>query len=303
MDTEPKVLSQLKEARLYWKQGLLQEALQQYRQVEKDLRSRKMSSRKKALLKKVVENIEMVDQELNAFLESKEIPEVSEKARELMRTMFSLDDPEVKGSSLMGEAIALAGFGQYDAAMKAFERLLDFKHLRMDAAKKILFYTLEFRGEDEAVSIIRQWESDNRFSMEDRNYLVKYLQKLFKRSQAIENQALLNATEPESELKDNDVMDISAIRLTLPKGHAAEEKVRLDVTFQHGVTLNIVVPRDKPEIAGAFQTGDIIRDVRFLSPVARFSGSVFVLLNRVIDFGAHRGDSSINLKIINISGD
>jgi len=301
MNTESKVLSLLKEARIYWKQGLLQEALQQYMQVEKILHSRKMSRRKKALLEKVAGNIEMVDQELNAFLESKEIPEVSEKARELMRTMFSLDDPEVKGSSLMGEAIALAGFGQYEPAMKAFERLLDFNHLRMDAAKKILLYTLEFRGEAEAVSKVRQWESDNRFSMEDRNYLVKYLQELLKNSKTIENQALLEATEPESEVKDNDVMDINAVRLTLPGDQAADDKVRLDVTFQHGITLNIVVPRDKPEIARAFRTGDTIKDVRFLSPAANLSGSVYVLLSRVIDFGAQRGDTSINLKIITIN--
>ncbi len=301
MNAKSKILSMLKEAELYRQQGLLEETLQQYRKVESNIRGLKNIKNKESLLKKIHGTIEMVEKELQAFLEEQELPEVSEQARKVMRTMFSLDDPEVKGSSLLGEAIALAGFGQYNAAIEAFERLLDLEHLRMDAAKKMIAYGLDYKGEKEALHMLQKWASDNRFSMEDRNFLVKYMQEQTKAAKAENAAGIAHPKEPESEVSESDVCDIIAVRLKLPKGPGEGEETRLTVNFQHGTRLNVVAPRDKPEISRALQTGDMVRDVVFSSPIGSYSGTLYVQLNRTIDFGPHKGDASINLKILTFS--
>ncbi len=301
MNAKSKIVNMLKEAELYRQQGLLEETLQQYRKVEKNIRSLKNVKNKDSLLNKVHGTIEMVEKELQCFLEEQELPEVSEEARKVMRTMFSLDDPEVKGSSLLGEAIALAGFGQYHAAIEAFERLLDLEHLRMDAAKKMIAYGLEYKGEKEALHMLQRWESDNRFSMEDRNFLVKYMQEQARAAKAENQTGTAPPREPESELRESDVCDISAIRLKLPKEAGEDEKIKLNVNFQHGTRLNVVVPRNKPDIARALQTGKTVPGVVFSSPIGSYSGTVYIQLNRTIDFGPHKGDASVNFKILTFS--
>jgi tetratricopeptide (TPR) repeat protein len=302
MHSKPKLSSLFKEAELYRQQGLLYETLDQYRKIEKIIRKQASEKNKESLLNKIRADIETVEKELNSFIESKEIPEVSEKVRELMRTMFSLDDPEVKGSSLMGEAIALAGFGQYEAAAKAFERLLDFDHLRLDSAKKMLLYGIEFNGEKEALLLLRKWETDARFSKEEINYLVKHLQYLLKTEKKRKNPNLPDIEEPESNVRENDLIDVSAVRLRFPDVSGKENSVRLIVNFQHGIKLNIVVPQEQTEVAHALPAGKIVKGVVFSSPIGSYTGTIYVLLNRKIDFGPHIGDISVNLKIIDISG-
>ncbi len=301
MNPEPKILSMLKEAQLYRQQGLLEETLQQYRKIEKTIRGHKTAKNKEALLEKVLKKKQAVEKEFHVYLESREIPEVSDKVRKLMRSMFSLDDPEVKGSSLLGEAIALAGFGQYDAAVEALERLLDIESLRLDAAKKLIAYTLEFKGKQKAIGMIRKLEADNRFSMEDRNNLIKYLQEQLKITDVGKNPALKQMQEPDSEISDSDVFDISAIRLKKTESQGKKDnRQKLNIIFQHGTKINIIVPRDQKDLSSVFQTGRTVEGVVCYSTMGTFSSTMYVLLNRTIDFGPHNGDASINLKILNI---
>lgn len=301
MNPEPKILSMLKEAQLYRQQGLLEETLQQYRKIEKTIRGHKTAKNKEALLEKVLKKKQAVEKEFQVYLESREIPEVSDKVRKLMRSMFSLDDPEVKGSSLLGEAIALAGFGQYDAAVEALERLLDIESLRLDAAKKLIAYTLEFKGKQKAIGMIRKLEADNRFSMEDRNNLIKYLQEQLKITDMGKNPALKQMQEPDSEISDSDVFDISAIRLKKTESQGKKDnRQKLNIIFQHGTKINIIVPRDQKDLSSVFQTGRTVEGVVCYSTMGTFSSTMYVLLNRTIDFGPHNGDASINLKILNI---
>ena len=301
MNPEPKILSMLKEAQLYRQQGLLEETLQQYRKIEKTIRGHKTAKNKEALLEKVLKKKQAVEKEFQVYLESREIPEVSDKVRKLMRSMFSLDDPEVKGSSLLGEAIALAGFGQYDAAVEALERLLDIESLRLDAAKKLITYTLEFKGKQKAIGMLRKLEADNRFSMEDRNNLIKYLQEQLKITDVGKNPALKQMQEPDSEISDSDVFDISAIRLKKTESQGKKDnRQKLNVIFQHGTKINIIVPRDQKDFSSVFQTGRTVEGVVCYSTMGTFSSTMYVLLNRTIDFGPHNGDVSINLKVLNI---
>jgi tetratricopeptide (TPR) repeat protein len=179
MSSSATIANMLKAAELYRKQGLLEETVQQYQSIEKLIHKKKKVKNKDSLLKTISDEIESVNREIELHLKDK-VPKVSSKARGLMQTMFSLDDPEVKGSVLFGEAITLAKFGQYEAAMEAFEKLFAYSHLRVDAAKKMLEQCLAHKGKAETIKLIHDWESDQRFTREDRNHLIKHLQELLK---------------------------------------------------------------------------------------------------------------------------
>jgi tetratricopeptide (TPR) repeat protein len=179
MGSSVTISNMIKAAELYRKQGLLEETIKQYQHIEKLIRKKNKVKNKESLLKTISDEIESVNREIAMHVKDK-VPKVSSKARGIMQTMFSIDDPEVKGSVLFGEAITLTKFGQYEAAMEAFEKLFAYSHLRVDAAKKMLEQSLEHMGKAETIKLVHDWESDQRFSREDRNHLIKHLQDLLK---------------------------------------------------------------------------------------------------------------------------
>lgn len=274
----------------------MQESLRQYRKVEQMLSGLPSAKIPQSLLDKIIRKIERIEQEHRCSLENRDPPEVSDKVRKLMRTMFSLEDPEVKGSSLLGEAITLARFGQFEAAMQEFEKLFDNDRLRMDAAKNMLQYGLEYKSEREMGALIRKWKDDIRFSAEEHNYIVQYLHQLIQNERA-ENRGKTNRNdESPPDIPEGNIPDISALGLKLPKGPKAGESVRLPVYFQHGPRLNVIVSEDSPHIAEALQQGDLISEVTFFSPAPGFSGTLYVQRCRKIDFARKKG-TSVNLAI------
>ena len=70
------------------------------------------------------------------------------------------DDTE---SALEG-AIALAKFGQFERALKEFDRLLAVEALRVAAAKNILRCHLEIDAFDQAADCFETWVGDERFT-------------------------------------------------------------------------------------------------------------------------------------------
>ncbi len=304
MSSSDKILNMFKEAELYRKQGLLDETLQQYRKIEKIILKTEKIRHKASLLEKLSIKIKYIDEQINSYNESPTMPVVSEKARNLMRSMFSIDDPEVMGSASLGEAIVLARFGQYAAASQVFESLFDYDHLRMHAAKKMLEYGLEYKTEMEMLRIIQKWEADHRFSIEDKNYLVKYLQDLLKTKPVSDHLEKTAAIEPESEIKEDHALDISAVYFEVPDETTTNlRKVKLGVSFQHGTRINVLVPESETSVSQYLKTGDIIHNVGLRSLRSISLATLYVQRIRKIDFGVQQGDTSITLKIINIITD
>jgi len=297
------IKTMLKEAELYRSQGLLNEALQQYKTVESMIRENEHVKNRDSLLQKISNKISMIKAEIEKFDKPSPPPKVSEKVQKLMREMFSFDDPGIKGSAALGGAISLAEFGQYDQAIEEFAQLIDYKNLRMEAAKNILKFGIKHQGADPTVSRFEKWISDTRFTPEDIAVLKHYLQDLLKHAgieSDLDRITAAAAIEPESEVDDEDLLDISAIHLKLPKGPQKNDKIELDVNFQHGNQINLIVSQKEKGIIESLDTGDLINGVTFYSPVAIFSGTVHVMSKKPIGAGPKRGDFSINLKIIRI---
>ena len=305
MSSSDKIMKMFREAELYRKQGLLDETVALYREIEKIVRNSPNFKNKEAFLEKLAVKIKHLDHEINAYAQASEIPEIPEKARELMRSMFSLDDPEVHGSVLLGEAIALSRFGQYEAARPIFENLFSDDSLRVHAAKKMLEYGIEYKTKLEMARLVQQWEADNRFPAEESGFLVQYLQGLLKVVQApVHSGSTVEAepkfepeSEPESEVSDDRFFDIRSVGLELENG----DKTNLEVSFQHGIRLNVIVPENNQAVLKLLQAGERMHNIRLRALGSVLSATLYVMRIRKIDFGPQTGSTSITFKVISVS--
>jgi tetratricopeptide (TPR) repeat protein len=304
MDIAEKIKKYFKEGEIYRAQGLLDEALDKFRAVEEFLKANQSIRNRNGLLAKISKRIDELNIQLQKEYKPLKPPKVSEDVQGLMKEMFSFDDPEIKGSSSLGGAIALAKFGQYDKAIEELTRLLEYKTLRLEAAKNILMCWIEQKYVDYAVSLFQKWQKTDFFSSDEMERLRNYFQDILNDEgikREITGIEAKKTIEPESEIDDEDILDISAVRFILPGGSKKGEKVELDVSFQSGKYIRMIIPKKDKELLNSIKTGDMIKEIIFYSPVAIFSGTGFVSSKKEIEAGPKRGDYSLEIKIINVA--
>ncbi|MCU0600148.1 MAG: hypothetical protein MUE70_12945 [Desulfobacterales bacterium] len=304
MDLKEKIKTYFKEGELYRTQGLLDEALDKFKSVEELIKSNRSIRDKNNLLTKVSIRIDEINKKLKKEVAPVKPPKLSDDVQGLMKEMFSFDDPEVKGSSSLGGAIALLKFGQYDKAVEEFTRLLDNKTLRFEAAKNILHCWIDQKYVDYAVSLFQKWQKTNFFPPDEMEKLRQYFQSILQGSGVKREIAGIEAQktiEPESQVDDDDILDINSIRFILVRGNKKGEKIELEVSFQSGKMIRMLIPKKDKEIIDSIRLGDMIKDMVFYSPVAIFSGTGFVSSKKEIEAGPKRGDYSLEVKIINIA--
>ncbi|MBS3808571.1 MAG: hypothetical protein KGY38_00255 [Desulfobacterales bacterium] len=301
MNLAEKIRQMIREAELYRGQGLLNEALDTYRKVEELISKNRKIKNRDSLLEKISARIEQLRTSAENLKAPRNAPEVSEQTQELIKEMFSFDDPGVKGSGSLGAAISLAEFGQYTKAREEFEALFDYNDLRQEAARNILHYGIRFVSAGDLVRAYRQWQADSRFTQKELEELGKELQQVLNEAGVKEDFSAYeseNPGEPDFEAEDDDILDISEIRLPLPGGPQKGEKVELDINFQTGRQINLIIPKKQKDIIDGLEEGSSIEGVIFYSPVAIFSGSVYVVSKKEIGSGPKQGDYSMNLKIL-----
>lgn len=303
MNFGEKIKAMLQEAELYRSQGLLNEAMEKYEAIEALIEKNQKVKNSEAFLSKISLKMKLLSQEINQVQSPKKPPKVTEKAQRLMREMFSFDDPAIKGSASLGGAIALAEFGQYEKALEEFSKLLEFDNLRVDAAKNIIKYGVEHTSPKELIATYQQWLSDEMFTADEIKEIRQFFQDALDKAGIKEDLSKIKAkppVEPESEVDDDEILDISAIRFKLRKGPQKGEKVELDVNYQHGKFINLIISKKEKRLIQSINAGDLIDSVIFYSPVAIFSGTGYVTVKKEISAGPKRGDYSLDIKIIRI---
>ena len=298
-----KIKKYFKEAELYSSHGLLAEALEKYKSVEGLVKSTRSIRNREGILKQIASKIESTSKKLQKLDGTKAVQEVAEDAQSLMKEMYSFDDPEAKGSSALGGAIALAKFGQYDKAIEELSRLLEYDKLRLEAAKNILWCWVQQNYSEYAISLYQKWLKNKLFPPEEANSIQDYFNELMDKAgieheiEEIESQRTI---EPDSEVDDDDILDISAAKFVLPRGPKKGEKIELEISFQSGKYIRMIIPRNEKDLIDSINPGDLLKEIVFYSPVAIFSGEGYVSSKNVIEAGPKKGDFSLEIKIIKI---
>ncbi len=303
MNLGDKIKKYYKEAELYNSHGLLAEALEKYKSIEGLVKATPNIRNRQGILKQIALKIDLASKKFQKLDGPKTTLEATEDAQSLMKEMFSFDDPEAKGSSALGGAIALAKFGQYDKAIEELNRLLEYDKLRFEAAKNILWCWVQQNYTDYAVSLYQKWRKSKLFPPAEAEAIQSYFNGLIDKAGAdheIDELESQRTVEPDSEIDDDEILDISAIRFILPRGPKEGERIELEISFQSGKYIRMIISRREKDLIASINPGDLLKEIVFYSPVAIFSGEGYVSSKNEIDAGPKKGDYSLEIKIIKI---
>jgi tetratricopeptide (TPR) repeat protein len=303
MDLGSKIKRFYKEAELYSSQGLLAEALEKYKAIEGLVKSTRSIRNRDGILKQIAKKIDATNKKLQKIEGIEPEAQVDEDAQSLMKEMYTFDDPEAKGSSALGGAIALAKFGQYDKAIEELNYLLEYEKLRLEAAKNILWCWVKQNYAEYAVSLFQKWLKSQLFTPDEAVEVQAYFAELMDEAgvdHELDELEAQRTIEPDSEVDDEDILDINSVKIVLPRGPKEGEKTELEISFQSGKYIRMIISRSEKDLVNSINTGDLLKEVVFYSPVAIFYGEGYVSAKNVIDAGPKKGDYSLEIKIIKI---
>jgi tetratricopeptide (TPR) repeat protein len=303
MKFDEKVKTLLKEADLYKSQGLLNEALDTYRKLQGLIEATRKVKNKERFLNKIAIKIDGLYRQMEKEFSAPPPPSVSDEARSVIKDMVSPDEPEAKGSVSMASALALAKFGQYEQAIEEFTQLLDYEELRVDAAKHIVWCWIQKGEVEKALGRVKQWKSGDLLSLEELNAVRDHFEKLVQASgldKRVSTDRIQKDLEPESEVDDEDILDVDSTKFELPRGPRKDETVELEVSFQAGKYLKMLVPKKEQQLIDSLKVGDRLNPMTFFSPIAIFSGTGYISSKVTINAGPKKGDYSLEVKILSI---
>jgi tetratricopeptide (TPR) repeat protein len=306
-----KIKSLLQEAELYRSQGLLNESIGKYRAVADLLEKVDKVKNRDSLLQGVAKKIRAVEKELEAFEKAPDSPEMSAAVQDLIKEKFAFaKDPDARP---LEEAIALAKFGQYGRALEEFRALFSQEPLKVPAAKNVIRCHISRETFDEGIEEFRSWDEAGLFSRQQLENLQLFFQGVLdKRGIDKTVAAAPAAEEPVLEIEvpeldpdpaakpagqEEELLDISSIGILMTEGPKKGERVEIDVSFQSGSEISLLVPSRDKNLIAHLKVGTRLSDVEFYSPFAMFQGAGVVTANTKIATGPKRGDFSLDIKV------
>jgi len=298
MSDKERIKALIKEAALYQKQGLFEESKEKYEEILAFIQHDERYVEDKKLIDAVQDKIRILEENLDDIDKSTETPMLSEEVQGLISRLFSYSKD--KDMAAIEGAVALAKFGQYQKALEEFQRLIEEGKMPLVAAKNALMCHMAVSSPDAAIAQFTQWVSGETFSRSDLKYIRTFLENtLGKQGIKVELPKMDEAPEEETkpEEKEGDIIDISSVNVQLANGLRKGETVELEVTFQLGNKISIIISAQQKDLANAFKAGLRLSEMQCFSPVAIFNARGIVSGLRIITSGPRRGDHALDITI------
>jgi len=300
----------IQEAELYLSQGLYKESCQKYKDaLELILVTEKIKNRD-TLITTLSSKIANINKIANQVDKGPSSPELSNRAQDLIKKLFSFSENENSDLADLEGAIALAKFGQFDRALTELNKLLAVSSIRIASAKNIIRCHIAKTSIEDAVVQYNKWHADDLFPLKQLKTVADYLTNIIKHNNLdiilpeptqtiqqkdpLENQETLKREETSEE---EDILDITAIGITFADGPEKGKKIEFDVNFQTGNMLSLIISSKDKSLTDGFKTGIELKKIDFFSPIAIFQGSGVIAEKTVIKTGPKQGDICIDIKI------
>jgi len=297
MSDQDHIRSLVKEAEIYRGQGLFVASREKYLDILQFIKKNKRLSNDKKLINVVRKKIIDLEKDVAGIHQETAAPELSQEVQGLIKKLFSFSKNQ--GAAAMEGAVALAKFGQYEAALAEFHRLLKDGTFPLMAAKNILRCHVALSSPKAAIDQFGQWVSGNSLSKEylkhTRVFLANVLEKKGIKSRLPEVVQASSGADQSDEQEE--VLDISSVRVQLENGPDKGSVVEFDVSFQSGNIISVIVSARQKDLADTFSLGIRLLDIQFYSPIAIFRGSGIVSGKTKIKSGPKRGDYMLDIKI------
>jgi tetratricopeptide (TPR) repeat protein len=292
----------LREAEIYRSQGLLVEAKGKYNLAIDLIGKIDQAKSKEELVQAISRKIKSLTISYHQIERAQEAPKMPPKVQDLVKNLFSFSHDKDEDKAALEGAITLAKFGQYDRALEEFNELTKRDSLRVVACKNILRCCFSVYSPEEAVQRYKKWLKDDLYSTEQLQKIRLFLEDLLdKKGLDIQLPAVPDADEGlvDENRVDEDLIDISSIGITFDSGPQKGQMVEMEVSFQSGNMISLIVSSRDRELIENLKVGFRLNNVQFFSPIAIFQGSGIVLAKTNINSGPKRGDYSLDIKIVN----
>ena len=298
MSEKERIKSLIKEAALYQKQGLFEEAREKYEEILACIQNDEKYVKDKKLIGAIQDKIQIINKDLAEIDQSIETPTLSKEEQELISRLFS--SSKDKDMAAIEGAVALAKFGQYRKALEEFQRLIEEGKMPVVAAKNSLMCHMAVSSPDAAIEQFTQWVSQKTFSRGDLKYIRTFLENTLEKQDIKVDLPMVEETpaeEGEPEGKEGEILDISSVSVQLPNGLRKGEMVEFEVTFQLGNKISIIISSKQKDLANAFKAGIQLSDMKCFSPLAIFNARGTVSGFKIITSGPRRGDHALDITI------
>jgi len=304
MNIAQQIKGLIQEADIYKSQGLYIEAKGKYENVAKLFPKNEQLKNNKNLLNAISQKISVLEKKIKAIDGTGEHQEISKKAQDLIRRLFSFSAGESQNAMKLEGAIALAKFGQFERALKDFFDLLKDDDIRVVAAKNVLRCQIALSSIDAAVTQFQQWLLNDIFYSAQLKRVRLFLQDMLdKKGMNITLPEVLGE-DAESEQPngqddiDDDVLDINSIGIVFDSGPRKGSIVEYDVSFQSGNMISLIISNKDKDWVDGISVGHKLENIQFYSPIAMFTGSGLVSSKTEIKSGPKKGDHCLDIKIV-----
>ncbi|MCD6185281.1 MAG: hypothetical protein J7K84_05755 [Deltaproteobacteria bacterium] len=303
MNIAKQIKGLIQEADIYSSQGLYVEAKGKYKNVAELFPKNEQLKNNENLLNAILQKISTLEKKIKSIDGTGEYQEISKKAQDLIKKLFSFSSEESQTAVKLEGAIALAKFGQFERALQDFFDLLNDDEIRVVAAKNVLRCQIALSSIDAAVTQFKQWLLNDIFYSAQLKRVRLFLQDMLdKKGMNITLPEVL-AEDTESEQSKgqddvDDVLDISSIGIIFDSGPRKGSIVEYDVSFQSGNMISLIISSKDKEWVDGISVGHKLEDIQFYSPIAMFTGSGLVSSKTEIKSGPKKGDHCLDIKIV-----
>ncbi len=310
MDIKQRLKAMLQEAEIYRSQGLITEAHGKYQDAVKLVNSTENIKNKASLLNAITVKIEAIDDTKEKVDKGPTSPELSKKAQDLIKNLFSFSENTDDAAAGLEGAVALAKFGQFDRAINELTALLNEESIKVEAAKNILRCYITTNATEEAVNLYHQWLSEDTFQPKQLEMVRVYLSDILQKKGIDEplpsplpvgdETTTMDAAElnvESTEENEEEFLDITSIGITFDRGPRKGKMVEFDVNFQSGNMLSLIISKQDEELIEGLKAGMELADIQFFSPIAIFNGAGVVASKTQIKSGPKQGDHCLDIRI------
>jgi tetratricopeptide (TPR) repeat protein len=307
MDIIKKLKSMLQEAELYRNQGLLNESQSKYDAAIKLAQTHPDLARHPNILAGIKKKMAMLTEHIQKVESADQTPEVDGRVQDLIKKLFAFPAESNDDATALEGALALAKFGQYSRAIEEFNQLIEKDTLQVVAAKNIVKCYIAQSAADEAVSQFEKWAAGSSFSSDQLEKIRIFANNVFEKEnipQRLERPKTTGAAGQAADdqagdhIDEEDILDINSIGLTLTSGSGQGKSVELNVSFQSGNVISLLISSSEKELLQFLEVGVKLDDIQFYSPIAMFNGSGEVSGKSMIESGPRKGDYNLDIKVI-----
>ena len=302
-DTKASAKTLMREIEVYRSHCLYVEAIKRAEELADLIRSSRRIKNKAENLSAIDKKCGEIRKEAEAFDAFGTSIFLTTADRKRIKDVIASGCKEGSEEAVYESAIAMLVFGQFDEAIGEFKKMIGSDRFRVAAAKSIIRSHIAKSSIAGAVAQYDKWQASRNFPSSQLENVRHFLSSILrKKGVSLSLQKPREPEEipiviPEPEVPDQEIPDLLSISLPYRNRSDTKKEALLDIHFQRGKTINIIVPRDLAGLIDYLQPGMTLKDVQINSTDFIYIETCVVYGKSLLRVGKNQGDYTVTLKL------